>query len=93
MTLGSAATEELGSVVRDLLYAGKKNILIDLGKVAYIDSASLGVLVAHLKLTVEKGGAFKLLGPNEQVTHMLTATKLELVFEIFPDEASAVASF
>ena len=93
MTLGSKETEAIGAAIRDMLHAGKRHILVDLRKVDYVDSASVGVLVAHLKLTSEKGGALKLFGANERVQAMFATTKLDLVFEIFRDEAEAVASF
>ena len=93
MTLGSKETDAVGATIRDLLHDGKRSILLDLRGVTYIDSASLGVLVAHLKRTAEKGGALKLLGATERVQAVFVATKLDHVFEIFTDEAEALASF
>ena len=93
MTLGSRETEGMGERVRDLLYEGKKKIVLNLEKVTYIDSASLGVLVAHYKRAAEKEALIKLLKPNQKTLSILVMTKLNLVFEIFEDEALAVASF
>ena len=42
MTLGSRETDGTGERVRDLLHDGKKKIVLNLEKVTYIDSASLG---------------------------------------------------
>jgi len=93
MTLGSRETDGMGDIVRDLLHSGKKKIVLNLEKVTYIDSASLGVLVAHYKRAAEKEALLKLLKPNQKTLSILVMTKLNLVFEIFEDEAQAVASF
>jgi anti-anti-sigma factor len=93
MTLGSHETDGMGQVVRDLLYAGKKKIVLNLERVTYIDSASLGVLVAHYKRAAEKDALIKLLKPNQKTLSILVMTKLNLVFEIFDNEADAIASF
>jgi anti-anti-sigma factor len=93
MTLGSRETDGMGDIVRDLLHNGKKKIVLNLEKVTYIDSASLGVLVAHYKRAAEKEALLKLLKPNQKTLSILVMTKLNLVFEIFEDEAQAVASF
>ena len=93
MTLGSHETDATSEKIRDLLHAGKKKIVLNLEKVTYIDSASLGVLVAHYKRAAEKEALLKLLKPNQKTLSILVMTKLNLVFEIFEDEAQAVASF
>ena len=93
MTLGSRETDGTGERVRDLLHDGKKKIVLNLEKVTYIDSASLGVLVANYKRAAEKQALIKLLKPNAKTLSILVMTKLNLVFEIFEDEAQAVGSF
>jgi anti-sigma B factor antagonist len=93
MTLGSRETDGMGELIRDHLYAGKKKFLLNLEKVTYIDSASLGVLVAHYKRAAEKEAIIKLLKPNEKTLSILVMTRLNLVFEIFEDEPAALASF
>lgn len=93
MTLGSRATDGMGEIVRDLLHAGKKKIVLNLDRVTYMDSASLGVLVAHYKRAAEKEGSVKLLKPNTKTLSILVMTKLNLVFDIFDDEPTALASF
>src|SRR5262245_20828487 len=93
LTLGSRETDGMGEIVRDLLHAGKKKILLNLERVTYIDSASLGVLVAHYKRAAEKDAIMKLLKPNQKTLSILVMTKLNLVFDIFEEESEAVSSF
>ena len=84
---------DFSSAVTGLVAAGRRDILIDLSPVTYIDSASLGVLVAHYKRAIEKEAIIKLLKPNEKTLSILVMTRLNLVFEIFEDEPTALASF
>jgi anti-sigma B factor antagonist len=79
--------------VQEILDAGEKNILLNLEKVSYMDSAGIGELVACFKKAREKGGTVKLLKPSGKVEDLLQLTKLWEVFEIFDEEAQAVASF
>jgi anti-sigma B factor antagonist len=79
--------------VQELLDGGHKKILLNLEKVSYMDSAGIGELVACFKRSREKGGTVKLLRPSGKVEDLLQLTKLWEVFEIFSEEAPAVASF
>jgi anti-sigma B factor antagonist len=93
MTLGSRETDETGGMIRDLLHAGRKRILLNLEKVSYIDSASVGMLVAHFKRAAERGAVVKLLRPSEKTLAVLVTARLDLVFEIFQDETEAISSY
>jgi anti-sigma B factor antagonist len=79
--------------VVEVLEGGGKNLLLNLEKVSYMDSAGIGELVACYKRTKEKGGNVKLLKPSGKVADLLTLTKLEEVFETFEDESKALVSF
>lgn len=79
--------------VHEILDAGQKNILLNLDKVSYMDSAGIGELVACYKRTKERGGNVKLLKPSGKVSDLLALTKLEEVFETFLDEKEALVSF
>jgi len=79
--------------VNELLEAGKKNLLLNLEKVSYMDSAGIGELVACYKRSREKGGTVKLLRPGGKVYDLLVLTKLEEVFENFQDEKAALVSY
>lgn len=79
--------------VRSLLQQGRLKILVDLGGVAYLDSAGLGELVASYVTAKNKGGSLKLLGLTKRLNDLLTITKLTTVFESFDSEADGIASF
>lgn len=79
--------------VQEILDSGQKNVLLNLEKVSYMDSAGIGELVACYKRSKEKGGTVKLLRPSGKVLDLLQLTKLEEVFDSFSDEKEALVSF
>lgn len=79
--------------VNKLLESDRKNILLNLDKVTYMDSAGIGELVACYKRSAESGAKLKLLNPSGRVSDLLSLTKLQQVFEIFGDEKEALVSY
>jgi anti-sigma B factor antagonist len=83
----------LSDTVKELTKKGKKNILLNLAGVTYVDSSGVGQLVGAMTSARNQGVGLKLLRPNTKVLELLKMSKLDTVFDIFEDEASAVASF
>ncbi len=92
ITLGEGSVQ-LRESIRDLIGKGSKNILLNMGKVNYIDSSGLGELVSAYTTAKNQGAAVKLLSLTHKVKDVLQLTKLYTVFDIYDDEASAIASF
>src|SRR5919199_1641059 len=84
---------EFSSAVTNLLTAGKREILIDLSPVTYIDSATIGCLMDLYRQATTAGGHLKLSGVQKRVETMLTMTGAQNFIEIHADEPSAVKSF
>ena len=79
--------------VNELFDSGQQNVLLNLERVSYMDSAGIGELVACYKRAKEKGGSVKLLNPSGKVFDLLQLTKLEEVFETYKDEKEALVSY
>jgi len=92
ITLGEGSVQ-LRDAIRDLISKGVKNVLLSLGDVNYIDSSGLGELVSAFTTAKNQGAEVKLLNLTKKVKDVLQVTKLYTVFDIFDDEASAIASF
>jgi len=92
ITLGEGSVQ-LREAVRDLISKGSKNILLNMSDVNYIDSSGLGELVSAFTTAKNQGAAVKLLSLTKKVKDVLQLTKLYTVFDIYDDEASAIASF
>ena len=84
---------KLRQAVNALLDEGRKNVVLNLGGVSYMDSAGIGELVACFKRVVEKRGILKLVNPEGRVQDLLALTKLDEYFETFQSESEALASF
>ncbi len=83
----------LGDTVRDLINKGQRKILLNLAGVNYVDSSGIGQLVSAMTTARNQGGDLKLLRPNSRVLDLLKITKLDGIFDIQTDEATAVHTF
>lgn len=92
ITLGDGSAM-LRDKVKELSAAGAKKILLNLGDVNYIDSSGIGELVSAFTTISNTGGSLKLLSLTKRVKDLLQITKLYTVFEVFDDEAQAIASY
>ena len=92
ITLGEGSSV-LRDAMRELVTAGHKNILLNLGDVTYIDSSGIGELVAGFTSVANAGGTLKLLSLTKRVKDLLQITKLYTVFDVHEDEAHAVHTF
>lgn len=92
VTLSDGA-EQLRDKVRGVLAEGKKQLLVNLAHVSYMDSAGLGELVQAYSTVAKQGGKLKLVSPTKRLKDLLVITKLATVFDSFDDEAAAVSSF
>ncbi len=92
ITLGEG-NQILRDIVRELVRTGRKKIVLNLADVEYIDSAGIGELVGSHTSVRRAGGQMKIAGPAKRVQDMLKMTSLTSVFDIHPDEASAIKSF
>jgi anti-sigma B factor antagonist len=79
--------------IKELLAAGNKKILLNLGDVSYIDSAGLGALISGYTTAKREGGQLKLVNLTKRVQDLLAITKLITVFDTYEDENEAIASF
>ncbi len=92
ITLGEGSTA-LRDTVKQLVGQGQKRVLLNLGKVQYLDSSGIGELVNALTSTRDQGGELKLLHLTQKVHDLLQVTKLYEVFDIRDDEAAAIQAF
>jgi anti-sigma B factor antagonist len=93
---GRLTSFEVGALrdsISRLLQQGRKDIVLNLSGLQYLDSSGIGAL-AHLYVTVVKqGGQMKVIGLSSRVEEILKITKLYQVFPEFPNEEAALRSF
>ena len=83
----------LHKTVHELVAGGERKVLLNLANVTHIDSSGLGELVAGHATLEKNDGEMKLLNLTERVSELMMITKLLTVFDVFENEAEAVASF
>jgi anti-sigma B factor antagonist len=69
-----------------------ERVVIDLSDVTYIDSAGLAALIQAMQKVEAYGGKFLLAGLQETVRSIFEISRLDQVFEIFPDTDTALAA-
>ncbi len=68
-------------------------VILNLQGVNYIDSSGLATLVEGLQRLKTYGGKMKLTNLSGKVKSLFEITKLERLFEIYPEEEKAVETF
>ena len=69
-----------------------KRMGIDLSRVTYIDSAGIAVLILAMQEVEAYGGEFFLAGLQETLSSIFESSRLERIFQIFPDVDAALAA-
>jgi anti-sigma B factor antagonist len=86
--LDAASAPQFRQQMREIIDADQRRLILDLGKVSFIDSSGLGALVATLK-ALEGGRELFLCGVTENVMHLFRLTHMDKVFRLYPDVTAA----
>ncbi len=92
LTLGQG-THRFREAIDDVMGRGSRDILLNFDEVFYIDSSGLGELLAARKHIDAAGGRLKLMKLSQLNRNLIYTTRLHLLFEVFEQEETAVASF
>lgn len=68
----------------ELLEAGTRALVVDLGRVEFLDSTGLGVLVGGLRKARNLGGSFGLVVGQEALLKVFRITALDQVLPLYP---------
>lgn len=74
----------------ELIDGGARSVIVDLGRVDFLDSTGLGVLVGALKRLRSAGGGFSLVCDKEPLLKIFRITALDQVFPIHPTVDAAI---
>lgn len=85
--------DRFNGTMSELLTQGQNRIVLDLEEVPTIDSSGIGMLVRHLTLAKQGGGAIRLLKPSKFTVQTLKMVGLLNLFTTFEESQDAVASF
>jgi len=90
--MGGEETTMFHGKIHEYIQQNKKNIVIDLSKVDWMNSVGLGMLISALT-TVKNAGGRLVLANISKIESILTITRLITVFEHYDTRDEAVKVF
>ena len=90
--MGGEETTMFHGKMHEYIQINKKNVVIDLGKVEWMNSVGLGMLISALT-TVKNSGGRLVLANITKIESILTITRLITVFEHYDSRDEALKSF
>ncbi len=91
--LDAAVAPRLKQAVGELIDAGRVRLVLDLGRVGYIDSSGLGVLVMAMRRARMAGGDIKLCALQPDVRSLLEMTRMVKALDVYATREAAVAAW
>ncbi len=91
--MGDPETTNLREQIYSLLADGFIQVVVDVGKVKWMNSSGLGTLIAALTSVKSKGGDLRIATLTEKVHSLFVITQLVKVFKTYDTLDRAVASF
>jgi anti-sigma B factor antagonist len=76
--------------LRKMLEGKPSTLFVDLSGVVYIDSSGLATLIEAMQRVQAYGGHLGLFGIRGNVENIFHIARLDQVFRIFPDKATAL---
>lgn len=90
--MGGEDTKEFTETLHKLIDEGKKNVIVDLSAVKFMNSSGLGMLISGLTTLKRADGQFKLANVTDKIESLLIITKLITIFDSYESIDEAVKS-
>ena len=90
--MGGEETTMFHGKIHEYIQQNKKNMVVDLSKVEWMNSVGLGMLISALT-TVKNAGGRLVLANITRIESILTITRLITVFEHFDSREEAMNAF
>ncbi|MEL7639483.1 MAG: STAS domain-containing protein [Solidesulfovibrio sp.] len=68
-----------------------RDVLLDLGRVAFLDSKAIGAMVTMRKAAAGRGGRLGIFGLHPHVEKIIRVVTLGTLFEAYPDRETALS--
>lgn len=91
--MGGPEAIEFSDSLKKLISEGKKNLILDLSEVKFMNSSGLGMMISGLTTVKKEGGMLKLACVAEKIQSLLMITKLITIFETYDTIEEAIKSF
>lgn len=91
--MGGPDAVSLNEELHDLIEKDKTNVVVDLGKVKFMNSSGLGMLIGALTTMKKADGDLRIANPTDKIESLLIITKLITVFKHYKTLDEAIASY
>ena len=91
--MGGPDAVNLNEELHKLIEKDQNNVIVDLGKVKFMNSSGLGMLIGALTTMRKAGGDLRIANAADKIESLLIVTKLITVFKHYKTLDEAVASF
>ena len=91
--MSSQDTADMHNEIRTAIENSIRKVVLDMSGMDWMNSTGLGAIVAVSGRLRNTDGTVKLAAMNDTVRNLFKLNKLDMIFEIHPTVAAAVASF
>jgi len=91
--MGGPEADEFRSLVDETIKNEKNRVVVDMGKVNWMNSSGLGMLMSALTSLRSSGGDLKLANMSDRVRRPIQITRLDSVFDDYDTVDEAVITF
>jgi anti-sigma B factor antagonist len=91
--MGGPDAEVFKTELQKLIDSGKKNVIIDLENLKFMNSSGLGILIGGLTTMRKNGGDIKLCNADKKISSLLMVSQLNTVFDHHLSLDSAIAAY
>jgi anti-sigma B factor antagonist len=91
--MGGPDVEQFREQLHEFIEKGQKEIIVDLGKVKFMNSSGLGALIGALTTMKNAGGELVICQADKKIESLLMVTQLINVFKHFRKLKEAVEYF
>lgn len=91
--MGGPDAEKFRDDLHKLIEEDKKEVVVDLGKVSFMNSSGLGLLIGGLTTMKNAGGDLKICRADKKIESLLVVTQLISVFDHYRTLDEAVAAY
>jgi anti-sigma B factor antagonist len=91
--MGGPDAVSLNEKLHELIEDDKTQVVVDLGKVKFMNSSGLGMLIGGLTTMRKAGGDLRIANAADKIESLLMVTKLITVFKHYKSLDEAIASF
>ena len=91
--MGGPDAVKLNEKLHELIEDDRTNVVANLGKVKFMNSSGLGMLIGGLTTMRKAGGDLRIANATDKIESLLVVTKLITVFNHFKSLDEAVKSY